>query len=159
MATTRSRNATPTAYCSSSIQLLYFHHVEMRGGLHRRASGDCVVLCLVGASGLAGSFCDVLWDRLRGSAELIDDVAMAFRDTKEQSACEDQEFNRALVHIELLEAEHDRLIDTGALRGCVTAVNGLDHDHGSVPVHVHGHGHGVDHVDGNDHVDDHGLDA
>jgi hypothetical protein len=38
----------------------------------------------------------------------------------------------------------------GGLRGCVSAVNGLDHDHGSVPVHVHGHGHGVDHVDGND---------
>ena len=32
------------------------------------------------------------------------------------------------------------------------AVNGVDHDHGS----VHVHGHGVDHVDGNDHVDDHG---
>jgi hypothetical protein len=29
----------------------------------------------------------------------------------------------------------------------------------AVPVHVHGHGHGVDHVDVNDHVDDHGLDA
>src|SRR5690348_7850261 len=45
-------------------------------------------------------------------------------------------------------------VSTGVRGGCVTPVNGSDHDHGVVPVHVHGHGHGVDHVDGHDHVDD-----
>jgi hypothetical protein len=38
---------------------------------------------------------------------------MPFGDAKKQSASEDQEFDRALVHIELLEAEHDRFVDQG----------------------------------------------
>ena len=40
-------------------QLLDSHHVQMRGALHRRASRDRVGLGLVGAGGLACSFCDV----------------------------------------------------------------------------------------------------
>src|SRR5262245_25739323 len=75
-----------------------------------------VVLRLVGASGLAGTLGDVLGDRLGGSAELIHEVAVAFGDALKQSAREHEEFDRSLVHVELLEAEHDRRIGRLALR-------------------------------------------
>jgi hypothetical protein len=51
----------------------------------------------------------------------------------------------ALVHVELLEAEHDRGIDRRS-DGSAAAVHGSDHDHGVVLVPVLGHDHGCDHV-------------
>ena len=92
-------------------QLLDSHHVQMRGALHRRASRDRVVLSLVGAGGLACSFCDVLRSRLRGPPKLIDEVGMASGKALKEPAGERQEFDRTLVDVELLEAEHDRVID------------------------------------------------
>ena len=58
-------------------QLIDLHHLEVCVRLHRRASGDRVVPRLVGTVGLARAFGDVLWDRLCGSATLIDEVSMS----------------------------------------------------------------------------------
>jgi hypothetical protein len=58
-------------------QLIELHHVEVRGAFHRGASGDRVVLRLIGPRRTSASLGDVLWDRLRGAPELICQVGVA----------------------------------------------------------------------------------
>jgi hypothetical protein len=58
-------------------QLIELHDIEVRSTFHGRASGDRVVLRLIGPRCTSASLADVLWDRLRGAPELICQVGVA----------------------------------------------------------------------------------
>ena len=80
MATMRSSKSTPRSYRSFSTRpsiSLDLHDVEVRGTFHRRASGDRVVLRLVGPRCTSTPLSDVLWNRLRCPSQLICQVRVA----------------------------------------------------------------------------------
>jgi hypothetical protein len=99
MATMRSSKSTPRSNNSASISFIEPHYVEMRGAFHRRASGDRIVLCLIGPCCTTAPFGDVLWDRLRGAPELVCQVGVAFWESPTDAVGKGEELDRTLVHV------------------------------------------------------------
>jgi hypothetical protein len=87
-------------------QLIELHDIEVRSTFHRRASGERLVLRLIGPRCTVASHGDVLWDRLRGAPELNCQVGVALGESPTDAVGHGEEFDRTLGDVELLEVQH-----------------------------------------------------
>jgi len=83
-----------------------FHQIDRRHAFHRLASRDRVVLRLVGGRPSARALGDVSHDRLGCPPQLICVLRESARERRQQLEDEREEFDRDLVRVKLVNAQH-----------------------------------------------------
>ena len=79
--------------------------VDKGSSFKRRASGDGIKASLVGRRVFAGSFCDIEWDRERGTTQLVGKIGRAPGETLHEQRGLLQEADSALIDVKFLEVE------------------------------------------------------